>query len=51
MRESTETETRMRQGILGSSQEQKEANLPRMIRACAACFVFLREHLGNENQK
>ena len=50
-KESIETATRMRWGIFGSSQEQKEANLPKIIGACAACFVFLPEHLGNENQK
>lgn len=52
LKESAETQTRMRCGIFGSSQEQKEANLPILaIRARAACFVFLHKHLGNENQK
>lgn len=51
VKESIETETRMRCGIFGSSQEQKEANLPKIMRACAACFVFLPVYLGNENQK
>ncbi len=51
LKESTETKTRMRWEIFGSSQEQKEANLPKIVRACTACFVFMPEHLGNKNQK
>lgn len=51
MKESTETETAMRCGTFGSSQEQKEANLPQIMRADAACFVFLPEHRGNENEE